>query len=406
MRVEHNHIIKILLSLYVSQKIAGVSENDFKIMKKIFSNILPYLLSSVFILLIMDKALSFYRTGFGFERHILLREFNPNTDKKSLKLQGEDIDNKTAPPQKYRHRTDANGFLIPSQIHQNPDLTLAFLGGSTTECSHVEEELRFPYLVGHLLEKKKSIKINSINSGVSSGHSLHSLNILLNKIVPIKPQYAIMMETINDLAMLHYAKSYWAENKTKGIIVDNSLAKQGFIRKIFPNLTRIFELLLVRINRPPDEWVEYRTPDLEYDEPLVLAAFEQNLQAFVNLCRAYKITPILMTQFNRYKDKPSDWVYKHWNNRHPSEATLTETEQKKEYTQFLSLYRKMNDKIREIGKVNEVLVIELDRVVPQEKSHIYDCIHLNDTGSKLVAEHIAKVFSEKVLSEGKIISDK
>ena len=35
-----------------------------------------------------------------------------------------------------------------------------------------------------------------------------------------------------------------------------------------------------------------------------LDEFKMNLQTFINICTARKITPVLMTQFNRYKADP------------------------------------------------------------------------------------------------------
>ena len=39
----------------------------------------------------------------------------------------------------YVLRVDRQGFIMPSKIHDHPDLTIAFLGGSTTECIYVDE---------------------------------------------------------------------------------------------------------------------------------------------------------------------------------------------------------------------------------------------------------------------------
>ena len=54
----------------------------------------------------------------------------------------------------YVLRVDRQGFIMPAKIHDHPDLTIAFLGGSTTECTYVDEDQRFPYLVGRLLERR------------------------------------------------------------------------------------------------------------------------------------------------------------------------------------------------------------------------------------------------------------
>jgi hypothetical protein len=102
----------------------------------------------------------------------------------------------------YRVRTDTRGFLLPYNRYEKPDLTLIFLGGSTVACIYMEEASRFPYLVGNRLEKATGKKVTSINSGVSGNNSLHCLDILLNKIVPLKPDVVVMMENINDLVLI------------------------------------------------------------------------------------------------------------------------------------------------------------------------------------------------------------
>ena len=50
-----------------------------------------------------------------------------------------------------RLRTDNRSYIIPSFQYQHPDATVAFFGGSTTECAAVQEHLRFPAMVSEHL---------------------------------------------------------------------------------------------------------------------------------------------------------------------------------------------------------------------------------------------------------------
>ena len=72
-------------------------------------------------------------------------------------------------------RTDNDGFIIgPRDFSRAKDkVSIIFLGGSTTECIHVEEELRFPYLVS------LNLNVRVLNGGVSGNHSIHSLMSLM-----------------------------------------------------------------------------------------------------------------------------------------------------------------------------------------------------------------------------------
>ena len=109
---------------------------------------------------------------------------------------------------KYPLRIDRDGFIMPSRIYAPPDLSLVFLGGSTTECLFVDEQERFPYLVGTILGKETGKKINSYNAGMSGLNSLNCIDILINKVLPLNPRVVVFMENINDLSTLLYEGTY------------------------------------------------------------------------------------------------------------------------------------------------------------------------------------------------------
>jgi hypothetical protein len=59
------------------------------------------------------------------------------------------------------------------------------------------------------------------------------------------------------------------------------------------------------------------------------------------------------------------------------------------YVQLKELYDAFNNTIREVGRKNQVVVIDLAREVPPDKNFLYDIVHFNDAGSKLAAQIIA-----------------
>ncbi len=123
----------------------------------------------------------------GVKRYIKLREFEPGYADVLLPPKEALTVSDTLVRRDYLIRVDDNGFIMPSKVHEHPDLVLAFLGGSTTECIYDDENNRFPYLAGHLLEEKTGLKVNSYNAAKSGNDSLHSINVLLNKVVALKP---------------------------------------------------------------------------------------------------------------------------------------------------------------------------------------------------------------------------
>jgi len=284
-------------------------------------------------------------------------------------------------------RTDENGFIMPSRIYNEPDSTVVFLGGSTTECKHVEEKNRFPYLAGRFIEKETGLKINSYNSGVSAGDSLHSIDLLLNKIIPMEPDIVVLMHNINDLTILLLEGTYWHENPARCLIVKLDLkpSVRGILKEIkdvfFPNL---YSALYVALHpkTEPDQFSHVRGKRIDIDEDYLVNEFQANLQVFVDICKARNILPVLMTQHNRIKYNPDSAI--------KESLKKLKREHDISYEAYKNIYGLFNEAIRETGFKNDILVIDLDKAVPKEKEYMWDAVHLNDIGSRLVAEIISR----------------
>ncbi|HRE30623.1 MAG TPA: SGNH/GDSL hydrolase family protein [Candidatus Berkiella sp.] len=230
----------------------------------------------------------------------------------------------------YKVATDQHGFIGPTEIHANPDIKIVFLGGSTTECLYMEEEERFPYLVGRQLEKSLAKKVNTYNGGVSANESMHSLNILMNKVLPMKPQIVVFMHNINDLVILRSQGTYWYENSLKSHIQNK-------------------KTLLTRYEFPENHH--------EATESDLTAEFSKNLRTFISICRIRDIQPVLMTQANRVEND--------------------------------TLYHRFNEIIREVGKQEQVMVIDLAIAIPKETAYLYDSYHYTAKGATLAANTIS-----------------
>ncbi|MES2676846.1 MAG: SGNH/GDSL hydrolase family protein [Pseudomonadota bacterium] len=287
-------------------------------------------------------------------RHIKLRELSPNQDLIRTPIQKYD----TLEYKKYHLRTDKDGIIQPSFVHKDPDLQMFFLGGSTTECEMVDEEFRFPYLAGRKLEEALKIKVNSDNAARSGNNSLHSIDILLNKLLPYNPDIVVMMQNINDLSTLIYEGTYWNNNKTISPI-DCGQKNTSKIR------------------RSSDEWdgsIWYnRVIANKKEQDRLVEQFRENLQLFINICRAKNIIPVLLTQPNRVvkdhefstgRGKNVDKIYK-------------------------ELYARFSNTIKQIGIKENVLVIDLEKKVPSDKKYIYDVVHVNKEGSIMEAKEIS-----------------
>ena len=333
---------------------------------------------------------------FSERRYINLREILPGVDTVDVPPDRAVRESDGLVQKPYRVRTDAQGFMLPYNRYEKPDLSLIFLGGSTVACIYVEEENRFPYLVGQLLEQKTGKKITSINSGVGGNNSLHSLDILLNKIIPLRPDAVVMMHNINDLVALIYDRTYWSKNPTRAAIVNFSFYKNltglkalaTLARDLYiPNLhaaTRILsnKIFGKKVKEQDDEFAYIRGKKLTVDAAAILDEFKMNLHTFINICRARRITPVLMTQFNRYRPNPDPKILKAMQGFQADSGIPV--------SEFMELYARFNQAIREVGQANGVLVIDLAALIPQDKQYMYDVVHLNTRGSHLAAQLISE----------------
>ncbi len=225
---------------------------------------------------------------------------------------------------------ESNGFIAPSAVNEQPDIKIVFLGGSTTECKYMDANTRFPYLVGRLLEDKLGRKVNSYNGGVSANESMHSINILLNKVLPMKPDMVVMMHNINDLVMLRLHGDYYYPNSLKSHL---QTAENVFTR------------------------VEYPKAQTEIDEAKIVQAFQRNMNMFISICQLNQVQPVLMTQANRVEDD--------------------------------KLYQRFNQVIRDTASIHDILLIDLDKGMPRTLEVMYDHYHYTKQGSKQSADIIA-----------------
>jgi hypothetical protein len=326
----------------------------------------------------------------GIKRYIKLREYPPFYTAKFIPTEDDMALSDSLVRKEYLFRIDGNGFVMPSKIHDKPDLSIVFLGGSTTACHYVEEENRFPYLAGRLLEKQAGLKVNSFNSGVGGNYSLHSINILVNKVIPLKPDIVVMLHNINDLAILMNAKSYYNNTFKKGATANivefkpPALTARGIA--LFPNVYRGLRDLEKHVrrslypNKPvmarKDETQNLARQKITLDQPAILKEFEMSLQTFIYICRARNIIPVLMTMENRLKEAPDPLIKK------LNTPGLT-------YAAYKEMFDRFNQAIRDLGARNQVLVIDLGRQVPQEKEYMYDLVHFTDRGSRLAAQIIS-----------------
>jgi hypothetical protein len=326
----------------------------------------------------------------GYQRFINPREHKPLFSG-YIYPTDEDLRNAESLERKrYLLRVDKDGYIFPSQMYQTADLSIVFLGGSTTECLYMGEEERFPYLVGRLAASDLNLKVNSYNAGKAGNNSLHSIDILLNKVMYLQPDLVVMMHNINDLIILLYEKSYWNHNKYKSPLVDVKPAfGQNFERILLfqrdywiPNLSRAILGLSERVIRAEEkkEFPTGKGEPIEINKSQLLGDFRGNLEIFIDICRHRHLTPVLMTMASRLQEQPDAFI--------AAKMAKLATEHGISYKNFKEIFDLFNDQIRSVGQANNVMVIDLANRIPPDKRYIYDAVHLTSQGASLASEII------------------
>ena len=279
----------------------------------------------------------------------------------------------------YVFRTDNEGYIMPSNTHTTPDKTIAFIGGSTTECLFVHEENRFPNKACRLLENKLNMKINSINAGASGMNSWEGVTVLMQKLINKKPDYVVFMYNVNDMGELISHGNYNTKFASQEVISFGKKTRR-FIRSIIPHTSAaIKELYYTSIKKT----AEKSTTEIDVDSEEIFRLYQRNVNMFVSLCRHAGITPVIMTQANRYTaDAPTSPMFK---------PTVN-------YEQFKNTYDGLNNIIRKTAITRDVILVDLENAIPKDTKHIYDIVHLNDNGSIKAAEAIAEVLSKNILN--------
>jgi lysophospholipase L1-like esterase len=320
------------------------------------------------LLLILDKVLFVFRIGLNTpkeQRAIRLREHPP-----LVNIVGNDsltID----------FRTDNDGYILPHGGKSNGN-HIVFVGGSTTECIEVNEYKRFPYLVGELLP---NMNYKTINSGISGNTSQHSLNLILNKIAFQKPKIIVLMHDINDLNTYIFKTDYW--NATGNIsnllslIPDVDEKAKRLLPVIYPQLKKRLwtKKEVIVVNDITEETTS-----------VFLKDFSRNLLLIKQICEAFDIQLILMTQardFIELKDYFSNDKIKPY-------LTLRESF----HLEFKHAFDQVNDVTRSFAKDNHIPLIDLASLLNDKPELFNDIVHYNDQGS----EKAANIISEHLIS--------
>jgi lysophospholipase L1-like esterase len=340
-------------------------------------------------------------------RHIVMREWRRDTDYTFPTSEARRQFGDGSVPASYALSVDSAGFIEPARRHEKPDITLAFLGGSTTECALVLPHNRFPDLAARKLEAALGLKVNGLNAGMSGNNSMHALALLVGKVLPQRPDFVVLMEAVNDVGVLSAHGSYWVRQGSLRFVVSErqSVSEAGRLltASLIPYTTELVQNGWRRTRelfgmRPAyADVLPLRAPPAapSSDRRKTAArAYESSLKSFVHTVSAWGATPVLMTQVNVEPRTETE-----------RRSTFLDRKQLAKVVDrpedFASMHDHFNAILRAVAKSEGTILIDLAAAHPWAFSDVYDAIHFTDRGSQRVAEIIAAALQDPVAERAK-----
>lgn len=144
-------------------------------------------------------------------QHIRLKEFDHNITKVHVPTEAYLLGAPLLDKQRaYCQHTDNEGF-IKTGNYFHCDYTIAIVGDSFVENIFVDESYRFE----SILERKLLMagrRVRVINAGVSGMTGLSAFNLILNKLIRIKPDLILFVQPSNDFVALLYEDGYFNDS--------------------------------------------------------------------------------------------------------------------------------------------------------------------------------------------------
>lgn len=275
-------------------------------------------------------------------------------------------------------RTDERSYILPSRRFQKPDATVVFLGGSTTECAALDEELRFPALVSKLLEAK-GLRVDTLNAGVSGNTTHDALNLLIDHVSEDHPDVAVLMEAANDYGVLLQDRSY----RSRGAALVSGGTALRWPLQLASSKSWLMGALRSYLTLGSVERSPPADPNASPDTLAPTEEYAKRLRAFARLSRAFGIEPVLMTQ--------------------PSSAVPTADTPRWITARNQAAF---NDVLRRVAREEDVALIDLARHLEDSVADwrdpmkiFYDGIHVTADGSRVYAEYIVQRLLETALRE-------
>jgi len=268
-------------------------------------------------------------------------------------------------------------FSEEQVIDTTPPLIIFCLGGSTTEYTDSQKRGWPIRLEENLAGAVSGRQVQVYNQGRQWYTSQHTLYNYLTNLRRHQPDVLIVMHAINDL-LINADFCYYSF----GPFQDDYRHFYGPVYRLInrPTLVeRAMSVLRKMWNYTPREVIET-------DHFPGLAAFERNMRTLIDVARLDSIQVVLLTQPHMIKESMTAEEDAALLMLHLEAVGST-----KEWGRSTALrgMEQYNDVIRRVAQDENVLLIDLEKVIPKSLEYFHDEVHYREKTFDMIARHIA-----------------
>jgi len=237
------------------------------------------------------------------------------------------------------------------------------VGGSTTECSLIDNKKTWSYLLNDMFSPcDDSIWIN--NAGIDGSTTIGHDILLKEHLIKHQPDMIIFLVGINDLFRAKF-------NFEDALVLEsNEVRLKGFVSK-----SKLYSFLRIFYHQYFPKQIDFNHKNtnkkvLNYSESEFLSLdkfykrdqkkYKERLTTLMKICQKNNIKPVFVTQ------------------------PIFKTNERDLYS-FVKIY---NQSTREISKVHGIHLIDLAIKLEENTNFYYDRMHYNNLGNEKVAEII------------------
>jgi len=257
----------------------------------------------------------------------------------------------------------------------NPSYSIITVGGSTTECSMLDDEKTWTAVLGKKLQEiNPQIWVN--NAGLD-GATTYGHNILLDDyILKLKPNMIVFLIGVNDRGKSDFSNE-------DGILINRretffkKLIKKSEVANLTNNLYMMYKTHIADIgHRANREKYQDVLEDVAIDSSILfaykekhkssLSAYKERVEKLAEKCVQNSIVPVFATQPLVYGGE--GWA-------------------------IMQMY---NDVVREVCSEKKIQCIDLANSLPKKAKYFYDEMHYTNEGAKAVSDIIYNNLKNKI----------